>query len=83
MPDFTRISWVSDTARAVWQPRISRITEAWMDVEWRAAAEGVRACGLQTVSPEQFLTQGAKWAANLNHFEAISQIAIELFVVTF
>ena len=25
LPDFTRISWVSDKARATWEPRIQRI----------------------------------------------------------
>ena len=28
LPDFTRVSWVSDRARAVWEPRVSRIGSA-------------------------------------------------------
>ena len=33
LPDFTRLSWVSDDARAVWEPRLSRIGAAWNAVE--------------------------------------------------
>ena len=53
LPDFTRVSWVSDPARHVWEPRIQRIGAAWAvahptlglptrrrHVPWQRAATG-------------------------------------------
>src|SRR5919201_1053989 len=62
LPDFTRFSWVSDRAREVWQPRLSRITQAWIRIEWLAVAEGVRRCCITMASPQDFLTRGPEWA---------------------
>lgn len=62
LPDFTRLLWVSDTARDVWAPRLGRITKAWLDLEWRVVAAGVRRCGVTVASPESFLELGATWA---------------------
>lgn len=50
MHDFTRCSWVSDEARATWEPRIRRITEMLFEVEWRAIAVGLRRCALRSIS---------------------------------
>lgn len=44
LPEFQRCVWVSDGARASWEPRIKRITDAWREIEWRTVAEGVRPC---------------------------------------
>ena len=44
LPDFTRISWVSDKARATWEPRIQRIGNAWSEIEWRSVLSGRRRC---------------------------------------
>ena len=64
LPDFTRISWVSDQARAVWEPRISRIGAAWAEIEWRSVASGLRRCALTSVSSEQLVQRSAEWAAH-------------------
>jgi hypothetical protein len=61
LPDFARISWVSDRAREVWEARIIQITNAWMEVEWRAVGAGIRPCGLTMASPEKFLERAAEW----------------------
>ena len=63
LPDFTRISWVSDRARAVWEPRIFRIGRAWADLEWRSVESGIRRCALTSVSSEQLVDRSAEWAA--------------------
>jgi hypothetical protein len=47
LPDFTRVTWVSEHARQVWQPRVTRIREAWLDVERRSVQAGVRRCAMQ------------------------------------
>jgi hypothetical protein len=53
LPEFCRISWVSDAARAVWEPRVERIRFAWSRVEWHAVARGVRRCALTRTAPEE------------------------------
>src|SRR5260370_38409266 len=61
LPDFTRLSWVSDPAREVWEPRLSRITKAWFEIEWLAILAGVRRCGGTVTSPEDLITKGGEW----------------------
>ena len=62
LPDFTRFAWVSDAARATWEPRLNRITAAWIEIEWRAVAADVRRCAIATTTPEGFLVESARWA---------------------
>jgi hypothetical protein len=62
LPDFVRLSWVSDRAREVWEPRIRRIGKAWFDIEWLSVLAGIRACGLKIASPEDFVAQAGEWA---------------------
>jgi hypothetical protein len=50
LPEFTRVAWVSDRARGVWEPRIERIVGAWNEVEWRSVAAGARQCSLTRLS---------------------------------
>lgn len=52
LPEWTRIAWASDRARAVWEPRISRIARAWEEVERLAVADGVKPSTLQSCAPE-------------------------------
>ncbi len=56
------MSWASDRAREVWEPRIERIRRAWSNVEWLAVVEGVRTCALTMLSPEQYVAQAGEWA---------------------
>jgi hypothetical protein len=62
LPEFTRMSWVSDRARDVWEPRLRRITKAWLDIEWLSVAAGLRACSLTLASPEGLLAEAGRWA---------------------
>ena len=62
LPDFTRISWVNDAARQVWEPRISRIGTAWANIEWRSVLAGVRQCSLTSVASDQLVDRSASWA---------------------
>ena len=64
LPDFTRVSWVSDAARATWQPRISRISAAWSDIEWRSVVSGIRRCALTSVPSDRLVQRTAEWAAS-------------------
>jgi hypothetical protein len=62
LPDFTRVSWVSDRAREVWEPRVSRIGAAWGEIEWQSIVQAVRRCALLSVPPEQLVARSAAWA---------------------
>ena len=63
LPDFTRVSWVSDRARGVWQPRLARIATAWAEIEWRSVEFKIRRCALTSVSSEQLVARSAECAA--------------------
>lgn len=62
LPDFTRISWVSDRARETWQPRVEAIGVAWSEIEWRSILAGVRDCCITVVTPEQYVERAGEWA---------------------
>lgn len=73
LPDFTRFMWVGDQARDVWQPRLERVTNAWLEIEWRAVLAGVRSCAVTMASPEELLAQAPQWAA-----EGLSALPVEM-----
>ena len=62
LDDFTRLSWVSDNAQAVWHPRIRRIGQAWAEIEWRAVLEGLRRCSVTVTSPEGLPARAGQFA---------------------
>lgn len=35
LPEFTRVSWVSENLRQVWEPRINKIQYMWKKLEWK------------------------------------------------
>lgn len=61
LPDFTRISWASDSAREKWGLRFDRITNAWLEIEWLAVLAGIRSCCITMVTPERFVEYASKW----------------------
>jgi len=62
LPDFVRLSWVSDLARDVWEQRLKRITKAWFDIEWLTILADIRSCGVTIASPEDFVYRAGEWA---------------------
>jgi SAM-dependent methyltransferase len=62
LPEFARLSWVSDAAREVWEARLTRITRAWLDLEWRSVVAGVRRCGVTMVSAVDLVERAGDWA---------------------
>ena len=64
LPDFTRLSWVNDAARCVWEPRIARIGSAWADIEWRSVESGIRRCALTSVPSDQLVPRSTAWAVS-------------------
>ncbi|MBX9680650.1 MAG: hypothetical protein K2X38_17995 [Gemmataceae bacterium] len=61
LPEFTRLSWVSDPARAVWEPRVRRIVAAWPGIESAAVAAGLRRCCLLTLTPQDVSARLGEW----------------------
>lgn len=61
LPEFTRLSWVSDAAREVWEPRLKRITLAWLELEWRSVLAGLRPCGVTIVSSVELVERAGDW----------------------
>lgn len=61
LPDFVRVSWIGDQARKVWEPRISRISAAWLEIEWRAVLAGVRECSFCFAAPEEYIEKSGQW----------------------
>lgn len=79
LPDFTRVQWVSQRAKDVWLPRITRISQAWDNIERWSVIDGCRASALQVVAPENlssltvFLSQHGCIALPLSQQGAGSQ----------
>jgi 2-polyprenyl-3-methyl-5-hydroxy-6-metoxy-1,4-benzoquinol methylase len=76
LPDFTRYAWVSDPARAIWEPRINQVTNMLLELEWRAIASGVRRCALRTVHPEQVSSLTTTLSPFNIEIEPLQKIAI-------
>lgn len=47
--DWSRLSWASDAARVVWEPRFREVREMWGELEWRSVAAGIRPCAVVLV----------------------------------
>ena len=62
LPEFTRVSWVSDPARLVWAPRLERIAAAWREVEWASVRSGVRAAAIVERSVDAWMEDAPRWA---------------------
>jgi hypothetical protein len=62
LPNFVRITWVSDTARSAWEPKLRRVAEIWLDIQWLAVLSGLRRCSLAWVPPWYFATRYKKWS---------------------
>lgn len=61
LPDFTRVIWVSDEARTVWEPRFNQIRKALSEIEWLSVISGIRSCCIAIVSPEDFVALADGW----------------------
>jgi hypothetical protein len=53
LPEFVRTAWVSEDARAYWEPKIHAINQVWPLVERASVYERLRKGALQSVEPPQ------------------------------
>lgn len=61
LPNFSRLSWVSDLSRGTWEPRFNRMFAAWMDIELLSVVHGIRRCAVFLVTPRQFAERSDDW----------------------
>ena len=54
LPDFTRLLWVSQNDRALWEPKIQRIHKEWDNVEYLSVKEGLRNGAIQSHGGDAF-----------------------------
>ena len=55
LPEFFRLIWVSDQAKAVWSARLRQAGKAWATLEWQSVAAGLRRFAV--------VRSGGEWAA--------------------
>jgi hypothetical protein len=53
LEEFTRHFWANDEAKTVWGPRISKVCACIAELEWRSILEGIRACALTSIAPNE------------------------------
>jgi hypothetical protein len=61
LPPFTRITWVSDAAKQVWEPRLNSIISAWLDIERLSVAAGLRRCSITLASSATLVAEAGRW----------------------
>lgn len=61
LPDWTRLIWVSQAARELWQERLNNINGAWLRIERWAVVEGARQSALTFFEPS-YLPEATRWA---------------------
>jgi hypothetical protein len=74
LPEFTRVAWASDAARLIWEPRLSRISKAWAETEWRSVIAGVRPCALLRLPKTVLLRNAERW---LSHGLEVEPLRLE------
>lgn len=62
VPEFLRTVWVSEAARAYWEPKIQAVSLAWGQVERATVLHGLRPGTLQSIAPEN-LPEMQRWCA--------------------
>ena len=62
LPEFTRLAWVSDHAREIWEPRIRRISAAWVELTWKSVALGLRPCALVDLPSANVSRASHRWS---------------------
>jgi hypothetical protein len=64
LPEFTRVSWVRENLRQVWEPRINKIQYMWKKLEWKSVVSEIRPCSLIYITPEEYVKESIEWLEN-------------------
>ena len=57
LPEQSRVAWVSERAREVWEERIGLVKRAWFEIEKLSVQEQVRECCLTVCAPQLYLRE--------------------------
>jgi hypothetical protein len=76
LEEFTTYSWVNEDAKAVWEPRISKVRDCLDELEWRSILEGVRACALTSVAPDRLPSFRAMLGAHGLTVVSLDKVAV-------
>lgn len=49
VPEFVRTAWTSSAARATWEPRFTRVSNAWRQIEIESVKQEMRPCALTLI----------------------------------
>lgn len=63
MPEFLRTVWVSEAARAYWEPKIQAVSLVWGQIERATVLHGLRPGTLQSITPEN-LPDMQRWCVS-------------------
>ncbi len=75
--EFTRHSWTNDEAKSVWEPRIRKVCDCLAELEWRLILEGVRACALTSVAPNELESFAATLATHGLTIASLEKVAMQ------
>jgi hypothetical protein len=62
LPDFTRVAWISEATRLLWEPRLKELVRLQKEIEWRAVAAGIRLCALAFLRSDALHEQNLRLA---------------------
>ncbi len=62
LPEFVRLSWVSDGVRTLRWPMIQKVARTWAEMEWRSVHAHLRRCALCLVSSGDMVSLDAEAA---------------------
>jgi|SRR5579871_17457 len=63
LPEFLRLSWVTEAAHDVWALRLRAMVRAWFEIEISSAAIGARECALIRRPSQDCSSRIAEWSA--------------------
>jgi 2-polyprenyl-3-methyl-5-hydroxy-6-metoxy-1,4-benzoquinol methylase len=67
LPEWTRIIWNSNSAKSVWEPRISQISKAFLNIEKNTVLQSIKPSWLTAMSPDEY----AQTATSLEHTDFV------------
>jgi hypothetical protein len=77
LEEFVRHSWASNEAQDTWEPRIGKIVNCLHDLEWRSILEGLRACALTSVPPDELEFFAAMLATHGLTIASLEKVAVQ------
>jgi hypothetical protein len=77
--EWTRIQWVGEEARAVWEPRIQRILRMVTTLEYGTVQAGLRQAALFNLSPDEFIDYAIRGASDGLSLIPVSKRTVSMY----